>query len=103
MAPTTHKTQTLTNAHSGHLDLKGGESHRNLLERPVFQSKLEEVSDSLSPMDHCFKDKTADPDALTQQRHVKERLAAAFRVLHLMNLDEGVSGHITVRDPINPQ
>jgi len=34
-----------------------------------------------------------------ERRHRKQRLAAAFRIFAELNLDEGVAGHITVRDP----
>ncbi|KAF8514647.1 class II aldolase/adducin domain-containing protein [Hysterangium stoloniferum] len=36
-----------------------------------------------------------------KRRHVKERLACAFRIFAKYGLDEGVAGHITVRDPGN--
>jgi ribulose-5-phosphate 4-epimerase/fuculose-1-phosphate aldolase len=34
-----------------------------------------------------------------ERRHRKQRLAAAFRVFARFGFDEGVAGHITVRDP----
>jgi ribulose-5-phosphate 4-epimerase/fuculose-1-phosphate aldolase len=34
-----------------------------------------------------------------ERRHRKERLAAAFRLFARFGFDEGVAGHITVRDP----
>jgi ribulose-5-phosphate 4-epimerase/fuculose-1-phosphate aldolase len=34
-----------------------------------------------------------------ERRHVKQRLAAAFRLFGAFGFDEGVAGHITVRDP----
>jgi ribulose-5-phosphate 4-epimerase/fuculose-1-phosphate aldolase len=37
-----------------------------------------------------------------ERRHRKERLAAAFRLFTLFGFDEGVAGHITVRDPEKP-
>jgi ribulose-5-phosphate 4-epimerase/fuculose-1-phosphate aldolase len=37
-----------------------------------------------------------------ERRHRKERLAAAFRLFGKYQLDEGVAGHITVRDPEHP-
>lgn len=36
------------------------------------------------------------------RRHCKERLAAAFRIFAHYNIDEGVAGHITARDPEFP-
>ena len=34
-----------------------------------------------------------------QRRHMKERLAAGFRLFSKFGFDEGVAGHITMRDP----
>lgn len=34
-----------------------------------------------------------------ERRHLKERLAAAFRLFGAFGFDEGVAGHITARDP----
>ena len=39
----------------------------------------------------------ADPDQ--HRLHLKQRLAAAFRLFGRFGFDEGVAGHITVRDP----
>lgn len=52
-----------------------------------------------------------DPDALMtndrspeeEQRFRKERLAAALRIFGKFGFDEGVAGHITVRDPLDPK
>lgn len=37
-----------------------------------------------------------------ERRHHKQRLAAAFRLFARFGFDEGVAGHITVRDPGRP-
>lgn len=37
-----------------------------------------------------------------EQQHRKARLVAAFRIFGAFGFDEGVAGHITVRDPIQP-
>jgi ribulose-5-phosphate 4-epimerase/fuculose-1-phosphate aldolase len=37
-----------------------------------------------------------------QRLHRKQRLAASFRLFSKFGFDEGVAGHITVRDPIEP-
>lgn len=42
-----------------------------------------------------------DPKA--EQSYLKQRLAAAFRVFANHGFDEGVAGHITVRDNIEPE
>jgi ribulose-5-phosphate 4-epimerase/fuculose-1-phosphate aldolase len=38
-----------------------------------------------------------------QRLHLKQRLAAAFRLFARFGYDEGVAGHITARDPENPE
>src|SRR3954452_514424 len=40
--------------------------------------------------------------AAEERRYRKERLAAAFRLFAHFGYDEGVAGHITVRDPERP-
>jgi len=42
------------------------------------------------------------PTVEEERRHRKERLAAAFRLFAKFGFDEGVAGHITVRDPAQP-
>ena len=37
-----------------------------------------------------------------EQLQRKQRLAAALRIFGKFGFDEGVAGHITVRDPIDP-
>ena len=38
-----------------------------------------------------------------ERRHRKERLAAGFRLFSKFGFDEGVAGHITARDPEDPE
>src|SRR5262245_49802894 len=43
-------------------------------------------------------------DTVEEERlHRKQRLAAAFRLFSKCGFDEGVAGHITVRDPEHPE
>jgi ribulose-5-phosphate 4-epimerase/fuculose-1-phosphate aldolase len=41
-------------------------------------------------------------DAYEEREYLKGRLAAAFRIFGKLGFEEGVAGHITVRDPVNP-
>src|SRR6185503_1033295 len=41
-------------------------------------------------------------NAVAERRHRKERLAAALRLFARYGFDEGVAGHITARDPEQP-
>ncbi|KAI0868838.1 class II aldolase and Adducin domain-containing protein [Hypoxylon argillaceum] len=40
-------------------------------------------------------------DPLDERQYLRERLALAFRIFAKLGFDEGVAGHITVRDPID--
>jgi hypothetical protein len=40
---------------------------------------------------------------LDEQLFRKQRLAAALRIFGRFGFDEGVAGHITVRDPLDPE
>ena len=48
------------------------------------------------PGPRTFKDKYEERD------YLKGRLAAAFRIFAKYGFDEGVAGHITLRDPVDP-
>ncbi|CAI7620846.1 unnamed protein product [Penicillium manginii] len=41
-------------------------------------------------------------DKLEERNYLKGRLAAAFRIFGKNGYDEGVAGHITLRDPVDP-
>lgn len=41
-------------------------------------------------------------DKLEERDYLKGRLAAAFRIFGKYGFDEGVAGHITLRDPVDP-
>ena len=42
------------------------------------------------------------PDKYKEHEYPKGRLALAFRLFAKYNFDEGVAGHITLRDPVEP-
>lgn len=42
-------------------------------------------------------------DKHKERAYLKGRLAAAFRIFGRYGFDEGVAGHITLRDPVNPR
>jgi len=48
------------------------------------------------PRPPVFKDK------YEEREYLKGRLAAAFRIFGKLGFDEGVAGHITLRDPVDP-
>ncbi|PGH09916.1 hypothetical protein AJ80_07628 [Polytolypa hystricis UAMH7299] len=41
-------------------------------------------------------------DKYKEREYLKGRLAAAFRIFGKYGFDEGVAGHITIRDPVDP-
>ncbi|KAI0132159.1 class II aldolase and Adducin domain-containing protein [Xylariales sp. AK1849] len=41
-------------------------------------------------------------DPYKERQYLKERLALGFRIFAKLGFDEGVAGHITVRDPVEP-
>ncbi|KAJ5676153.1 Decarboxylase NovR [Penicillium macrosclerotiorum] len=41
-------------------------------------------------------------DKMEEREYLKGRLAAAFRIFGKYGFDEGVAGHITLRDPVDP-
>ncbi|THX58896.1 arad-like aldolase/epimerase [Aureobasidium pullulans] len=42
-------------------------------------------------------------DKYEEREYLKGRLAAAFRIFGKFGFDEGVAGHITLRDPVDPE
>ncbi len=42
-------------------------------------------------------------DKKSEQSYIKQRLAAAFRLFAHYGFDDGLAGHITARDPIEPE
>lgn len=42
-------------------------------------------------------------DTYEEREYLKGRLAAAFRIFGKYGFDEGVAGHITLRDPVDPE
>ncbi|KAI5919869.1 class II aldolase and Adducin domain-containing protein [Camillea tinctor] len=41
-------------------------------------------------------------DPFEERKYLKERLALGFRLFAKLGFDEGIAGHITVRDPVEP-
>ncbi|KAF4625751.1 hypothetical protein G7Y89_g12414 [Cudoniella acicularis] len=59
-------------------------------------SKKEDASKLILPGSPTFTNK------LEEREFQKGRLALAFRIFAKLGFDEGVAGHITLRDPIEP-
>ncbi|KAL9092731.1 MAG: hypothetical protein Q9159_000629 [Coniocarpon cinnabarinum] len=52
--------------------------------------------EAMNPAPPVFEDK------LKERAYLKGKLAAAFRIFGKYGFDEGVAGHITLRDPVDP-
>ncbi|KAI1815506.1 class II aldolase and Adducin domain-containing protein [Poronia punctata] len=57
---------------------------------------MEQAASGQFPRPPTFK------DPLEERQYLKERLALGFRIFAKNGFDEGVAGHITVRDPVDP-
>ncbi|KAF6515545.1 hypothetical protein HZS61_008981 [Fusarium oxysporum f. sp. conglutinans] len=66
------------------------------LTQTLLQANTVEGVGFLSPPVSNFKSK------YEEREYLKGRLAAAFRIFARFNLNEGAAGHITVRDPVEP-
>lgn len=72
------------------------------------------VNDGVKPLEPGIKQNLAAQGAMNFPRpptfddkykerdYMKGRLAAAFRIFGKYGFDEGVAGHITMRDPVQP-
>lgn len=69
---------------------------------------------SHTPLEPGLSESKAKPEALSfpgppsfsdkyqERKYLKGRLAAAFRIFGKFGFDDGVAGHITLRDPVDP-
>ncbi|KAH8650933.1 class II aldolase/adducin domain protein [Tricladium varicosporioides] len=77
-------------------------------ELPVVINKAQEKEYTSGNPDLCFPTDvpTGPPsfeDKYEERKYLKQRLALAFRVFAKFGYSEGVAGHITLRDPVDPQ
>jgi len=91
--PTAVETTTASNGHAADAAKQAGGEVADT--NPLRQSgKM--VLPSFDDIKPKFK------DAYEEREFLKGRLAAAFRIFGKLGFEEGVAGHITVRDPVNP-
>jgi len=77
------------------------------IETPPVNSKPDSVYTSGNP-DLCLpadvpKGPPTFEDKYEERKYLKQRLALAFRVFAKFGFSEGVAGHITLRDPVDPE
>ncbi len=68
-------------------------------------TKKAERSSGDPTLAHRHEEETRPPtfvDKYEERKFLKHRLALAFRVFAKNDLMEGIAGHITVRDPVDP-
>ncbi|KAK2768281.1 hypothetical protein FQN54_000134 [Arachnomyces sp. PD_36] len=67
---------------------------------PPAESTTSKAVHATSP--HSFPKPPVFDDKYKEREYLKGRLAAAFRIFGKYGFDEGVAGHITLRDPVDP-
>jgi len=89
-------------------------SATEIITRPVISQTYTEPSIKSAPQEAGLDSKKAGvqksnypklptfKDKYEERRYLKRRLALAFRIFGKNGFDEGVAGHITVRDPVDP-
>ena len=87
-------TETITQQHvdTGSITVKGPSSKSDKYEKTAGMDV-----GFLSPPKLEFNNKYEERD------YIKGRLAGAYRIFGHFGLNEGIAGHITVRDPIEPE
>lgn len=93
----TSNTETITSRTAdpsfGSLNLQVEATRREEFDTKEFSDHIEF---NKIPGPPCFTNKYEERD------YLKGRLALAFRIFGKYGFDEGVAGHITLRDPVNP-
>jgi len=92
---TTTETQINGDNHSTHQNGSSEPSVTAPLE-PGLSTEQAKVQMPKFPGPPKFEDK------YEEREYLKGRLAAAFRIFGKFGFDEGVAGHITLRDPVDP-
>ncbi|KAK7733638.1 hypothetical protein SLS57_000653 [Botryosphaeria dothidea] len=76
--------------------------HNVAEDKPTFTTHEPGLSEAKASKLFIPKPPTFD-DPHAERKYLKERLAAAFRIFGKYGFDEGVAGHITIRDPVDPK
>ncbi|KAK5193282.1 hypothetical protein LTR99_006832 [Exophiala xenobiotica] len=95
MAPPT-ATETETFTPSKGFDTPDGQPEGTAPNEPKLKQGAAEIQLQKFPSPPRFTDK------YEEREYLKGRLALAFRIFGKFGFDEGVAGHITLRDPVDP-
>ncbi|MCJ1364408.1 hypothetical protein MMC16_003518 [Acarospora aff. strigata] len=95
--PSATATESHTNGNS-HPGTQNGSSEPSVTAplEPGLNTQQAKVQMPKFPSPPKFEDK------YEEREYLKGRLAAAFRIFGKFGFDEGVAGHITLRDPVDP-
>ncbi len=93
--PSATATETIVTFSNGshHASAQPAETAPN---EPKLSGKFAKAQLQVFPGPPIFEDKYAE------REYLKGRLALAFRIFGKLGFDEGVAGHITLRDPVDP-
>ncbi|KAK4540459.1 hypothetical protein LTR36_009205 [Oleoguttula mirabilis] len=92
MAPHAEDAPTGLSSNGDHVPINAGQAPLEPgIKKSIAQGKMMEF-----PRPPKFEDK------YKEREYLKGRLAAAFRIFGKYGFDEGVAGHITLRDPVQP-
>jgi len=78
-------------------------SATNDISPPVEKHKYKSGDPSLTIPDDVPKGPPSFEDKYEERKYLKHRLALAFRIFAKAGFSEGVAGHITLRDPVDPK
>lgn len=102
--PTATMTETTTTFGSQNDTNTNGHANGNVHEASRIQAPLEPglPEEKAKKQMQNFPGPPKFTDKYEERHYLKGRLAAAFRIFGKYGFDEGVAGHITVRDPVDP-
>lgn len=96
MAPPSATTTETTTTPSNGFDHASAQAADTAPNEPKISAKFANVQTQKFPSPPKFADK------YEERAYLKGRLALAFRIFGKLGFDEGVAGHITMRDPVDP-
>jgi ribulose-5-phosphate 4-epimerase/fuculose-1-phosphate aldolase len=95
-ATATETTTTTSSSPSNGYDHASAQPVDTAPNEPTLSGKFATAQEQKFPFPPKFQDK------YEEREYLKGRLALAFRIFGKLGFDEGVAGHITLRDPVDP-
>ena len=94
------QTETSSNGLPGHKTTGSGADQPN--GEATHEPKLNGTGSQKRATIQNFPAPPKFTDKHEEREYLKGRLALAFRIFGKLGFDEGVAGHITLRDPVDP-